>query len=409
LVGLKRRYLEPDLQRLAFDHRKMAFVSGPRQCGKTTLAKRLLGQRKSGRYRNWDDVTFRRAWLKEPGSIVPAASTPAPLLVLDEIHKARGWKRVLKGIYDTLETPADILVTGSARLNVYKKGGDSLLGRYLNFRLHPFTLRELEHRSAGAADELIDALHARSQRRKTSYASTLAALLRYGAYPEPFLAQDDKFARVWRRGRVEKVVREDLRDLSRLPELSRIEMLASLLPERVGSLLSVAALREDLEVSHDTVTRWLSYLKELYYVFELKPHRGSMRRSLRKEGKLYMWDHSEVESPAARFENLVALHLLKACHYWTDLGEGDFDLGFLRDKEKRELDFVLTRDRRPWLVVEAKLSDRVPSPAWRRFLPAIGCRFGVQMVAEHGVWERHDAEWGTIIVASADEVLAYLV
>jgi hypothetical protein len=179
-------------------------------------------------------------------------------------------------------------------------------------------LRELEYEKPNSPGELLREISARSGLVKKASAATLKSLLEYGSFPEPFLAQDSKYARLWRAGRTEKVIREDLRDLSRLPELSRIEMLAALLPERVGSLLSIAALREDLEVSHDTVSRWLSYLKELYYVFELKPFRGSMRRSLRKEGKLYLWDHSEVDDPAARFENLVAAHLLKACHYWTD-------------------------------------------------------------------------------------------
>jgi hypothetical protein len=164
-----------------------------------------------------------------------------------------------------------------------------------------------------------------------------------------------------------------------------------------------------LEVSHDTVSRWLSYLKELYYVFELKPYRGSIRRSLRKEGKLYMWDHSEVADAAARFENLVAVHLLKACHFWTDVGEGDFELGFVRDKDKREIDFLIARDGRPWLALETKLSDEALSPSWRRFLPALGCSFGVQLVSKRGVWKQHRGEWGSVLVASADEALAYFV
>ncbi len=157
------------------------------------------------------------------------------------------------------------------------------------------------------------------------------------------------------------------------------------------------------------MSRWLSYLKELYYVFELKPYRGSMRRSLRKEGKLYMWDYSEVVDRAARFENMIATHLLKACHYWSDVGEGDFELWYLRDKEKREVDFLITQDGKPWLPVEVKLSDMSPSRAWRRFLPAIGCRLGIQVVYSSGVFQRHEHELGDVLVISADEFLSHFV
>jgi predicted AAA+ superfamily ATPase len=404
---MRRRTIAAPIELLAFDHGKMAFVSGPRQAGKTTLAKALISARDDGTYRNWDDVTFRRAWVKDPRSVIPRATRGRPLLVLDELHKARGWKRTLKGVYDTLERPSDILVTGSARLNVYTKGGDSLLGRYVHFRLHPFSLRELEYVEPAVPDDLVEQIRTRSLRTKRSLRSTFDALLEFGAFPEPFLRQDARYARIWRRGRLEKVIREDLRDLSRLPELSRIEMLAALLPERVGSPLSVAALRDDLEVSHDTVTRWLMYLRELYYLFELKPFRGNLRRSLRKEGKAYLWDHSEVDDPAARFETLVAAHLLKACHYWTDTGEGDFALHYVRDKEKREVDFLIVRDRKPWIAIEAKRADETPIGAWKAFLPALKLSLAIQVVEKPGVWRWHTTSRGDVLVASADQILPY--
>ena len=365
--------------------------------------------RVSGAYANWDDVNTRRAWVKDPKLLVPAAAgrSGRPLLVLDEIHKARLWKRNLKGLFDTLESPLDILVTGSARLNVYKKGSDSLLGRYFHFRLHPFSVRELAWPAPASPDEALAGLASRSQRPRPSTREALAGLMRFGGFPEPFLAQNERLARLWRRGRVEKVVREDLRDISRIPELSRVEMLAALLPERVGSLFSVSSLREDLEVAHDTVSRWLGYLRELFYVFEVKPYARSIRRSLRKEGKLYLWDWSEIDVEPARFENLVASHLLKACDTWTDTGEGAFELYLLRDKEKREIDFLITRDRRPWLPVEVKLNDPTPSTAFRAFLPQLGCRFGLQIVHAPDVWATHGVGDAQVLVASAAEALGY--
>jgi predicted AAA+ superfamily ATPase len=388
----------------------MAFVSGPRQVGKTTLAKALLKERRSGAYHTWDDVIVRRQWTKDPKLLVPSSIPERkPLVIFDEIHKAKLWKRSLKGIFDVEGDRIDLLVTGSARLGVYRRGSDSLLGRYFSFRLHPFSIAELERQNPDDPDTAMDKLLTRARRPLASGQANLEGLLRYGGFPEPFFAQSDKRARLWRRGRIEKVIREDLRDLSRLPDLSRVEMLASLLPERVGSLVSVASLRQDLEVSHDTTKRWLGALAELYYSYEVKPYYTGLRRSLRKEGKMYLWDHSEVDAPGPRFENLVAAHLIKACDYWTDTGEGNFSLQYLRDKEKREIDFLIVRDRKPWLPIEAKLNDLEPSPAWKHFLPQLSCTVGLQLVSSPGHWKWHVLGDKRVLVASAAAVLDYLV
>lgn len=406
---MKGRYLKSSIEEIAFSSRKMAFVSGPRQSGKTTLGRLLLRDRAAGRYANWDDIETRRLWAKDPKLLAPASSTPLPLLVLDEIHKARLWKRSVKGLWDVLGANLDVLVTGSARLNVYRKGSDSLMGRYFHFRLHPFSLREILQIVPSPPDEAMAGLHTRSRSPAVHERKVFQSLLRFGGFPEPLLAASDQRARLWRRNRVDQVIREDLRDLSRLPELSSIEMLAALLPERVGSLLSVASLQRDLEAAHNTVSRWLGWLRELYYVFEVKPWQKRITRSLRKEGKAYMFDWGEVPDPGARFENLIACHLLKAVDCWTDTGEGDFSLHYVRDKEKRELDFVIVRDRKPWLVVESKLSDTLPSPAWKTFLPQLGCGIGVQVIATPGHWTWHDVGDSRVLVASADDLLGYLV
>lgn len=406
---IERRLAAP-LRELAWATGKMAFVSGPRQSGKTTFARQQLAERATGRYGNWDDIDFRRAWAKSPKTLLPTAVHGAPggrpLVVFDEVHKAKGWKRTLKGLYDTLEEPCDILVTGSARLDVYRRGGDSLLGRYLRFRLHPLSLGELEGRTDAPPADIGEALAWKAP--LASVRRTLDLLLEHGGFPEPFLRQSQRFARLWRRGRAEKIVREDLRDLSRIPELSQVEMLMALLPERAAAPLSRQSLREDLEVAHDTVTRWLGYLEQLYYLFELKPFARSVPRSLRKEGKLYLWDWSEVLAAGPRFENLVASHLLKAADFWTDTGEGTFELYYLRSKEKVEVDFLVTRDRRPWLAVECKLSDEVPSPAFRTFLPHLGWPPFVQLVLKPGVLRRLSIEGHPGFVASAERLLVLL-
>lgn len=404
---MKRRALSQPIEELAFGDHKIAFVSGPRQCGKTTLAKMLLRHRKVGLYRNWDEVEFRRAWARNPSELIPkAGGKSVPLIVLDEIHKDRRWKRNLKGVFDTLKGPCDILVTGSARLNVYMKGSDSLLGRHLSFRLHPFSVREMVRPDVLRPDAFITALASRAQTRTKSSEQHLESLENYGPFPEPLFAQDVRKARLWRRNREQLIVREDLRDLSRLPELGRVEMLTAMLPERVGSLFGLASLARDLEVSIPTVKRWLEYLKELFYLFEIKPYSRRIPRSLRREGKAYLWDYAIIQGEAARFENLVACHILKTCNYWTDTGEGTFELFFLRDKEGREIDFLIVRDGVPWLPIEVKLGGTTPSPNWKPFAPHLPCRLALQIVRQPH-WEEQVFGSSRILVAGAAEALSY--
>lgn len=367
----------------------------------------MLDKRRAGSYRNWDDVAFRKSWAKNPSAVVPESTgKAAPLLILDEIHKERTWKSRLKGVYDTLEAPCDILVTGSARLNVYRRGGDSLLGRYMHFRLHPFSLRELDRPTSYSPDETYERIFARSMRPRSEDREHLDALMEFGPFPEPVLAQSARRARIWRRARTEAIIREDLRDLSRIPDLGRVEMMAALLPERVGSLFSKNALREELEVSFDTVKRWLDYMKELYYVFEVKPYHRRLPRALKKEGKVYLWDFAEVADKAARFENLVACHLLKACDYWTDTGDGDFELRYLRNKEKKEIDFLIVRDGAPWLPIEVKLSRTELSPSWGTYSGLLPCENGIQIIREPH-WQTHSSGNSAVLVAGAAEVLRY--
>ncbi|MBI4211697.1 MAG: ATP-binding protein [Deltaproteobacteria bacterium] len=406
---MKQRYLAQALKTISFENDKMAFVSGPRQVGKTTLAKRLLKEYAIGAYYNWDDIEFRRLWTKDPKKIISPSRTSRPCIILDEIHKAKGWKRSIKGVFDTLSAPADILVTGSARLNIYKRGGDSLLGRYFHFHLHPFSLRELGNAKPLSPDECWHHLFNEPFDASKERSSFLSALMQFGGFPDPIFKQDQKLASLWRKGRIEMIIREDVRDLSRIPELSQIEMLAALLPERVGSLLSLNSLREDLEVSHDTVKRWLQLLGELYYHFRIPPYSKSISRSLKKDNKLYLWDYSEVASAGSRLENLVASHLLKACHYWTDTGEGVFELFFLRNKEKQEIDFLITRDRKPWLPIEVKSRLNQPTASWSKFLPLLPCKHGIQVVTDDGVWKRYAVGNGEVIVMSLAQMLQAFV
>jgi len=295
-------------------------------------------------------------------------------------------------------------MTGSARLNVYRRGGDSLLGRYLHFRLHPLTLGELHGAPPRPPDEVMEAIFSERVRASRRREDSFARLMEFGPFPEPLLTGDERKARLWRRMRRELVLREDLRDLSRLPDLGRVELLAALLPEWVGSPVSVNAASADLEVSYPTAKRWLTYLKELYYLYEVKPYHESIPRAVKKEGKFYLWDFREVDDIAARFENLVGNHLLKACDYWTDTGEGVFELRYLRNKQRQEIDFLIVRDGRPWLPVEVKLTQTAPSPHWKRFLGRLPVKRGLQIVSQRH-WKWHESGGMQVLVAGVAQVL----
>lgn len=326
----------------------MVFVGGPRQVGKTTLALRIFGPRASEKhpaYFNWDDPrsAARLRQVKLPPD--------QPLLVFDEIHKYARWRNLVKGVYDTERSERKILVTGSARLDYYRKGGDSLANRYRYFRLHPFSLREMGAK-AGTAE--------------------LRALLRFGGFPEPLFRQDEIEHRIWQRDRISRVVREDLRDLEHVREVSLIEHLVDLLPSRVGSPLSVANLAGDLEVDHKTVERWLQILENMYVCFRVAPFGAARVRAVKKERKLYLWDWSAVPDPGPRFENLVAAQLLKHCHFVEDTQGLLMDLRYMRDTDKREVDFVVVEGRKPRFAIECKTSDRDVDPALSYFAQRTG-------------------------------------
>lgn len=348
----RERYLEKPIHE-DLDS-KMVFLAGPRQVGKTTLARRVLGKWGSGAYLSWDNRADRAA--------MRAAQWPAgkALVVLDELHKWRGWKRWLKGEFDKHRERLRFLVTGSARLDVYRRGADSLQGRYHHYRLHPFTVAE-------ALDVATSQLPAPGSElaveARAGAPDVLASLVRFGGFPEPFLAGSDRVHRRWQKERLERFFREDVRDLEALRDIGSLELLADLLPERVGSPLSLNSLREDLDVSHRAVGHWVGVLERLYHLFRIRPFVTPRVRALRKMPKGYLWDWSLVEAPSARFENLVACHLLKFCHLLQDQEGHAVELHYLRDRPGHEVDFLVTAKGRPWFAVEAKLAGTRVDPA----------------------------------------------
>ncbi|MBW2016151.1 MAG: ATP-binding protein [Deltaproteobacteria bacterium] len=350
---------------------KMVFLSGPRQVGKTTLAKTFLRQ-KTDLYYNWDNRRDRKRIL--------AARWPAvkSTVVLDELHKYRHWKSWIKGEYDIHGDRIWFLITGSARLDIYRKGGDSLQGRYHPYRLHGFSVGELLH-----SKPTLDPLKA-LEFPDHNTEDLILSLFEYGPFPEPFLKQNKRTLRRWQRERLDRFFREDVRELENIRDLSSMELLADMLEERVGNPLSLQSLREDLEVSHRAVTHWMDILERLYFCFRITPYSHRSVRSLKKMPKVYLWDWSSVKDQGARFENLVAAHLLKLKHFLEDYEGYDIGLHYLRDVSKREVDFLVTYDKKPWFAVECKTTSRAVNPALIYFAERLEIPYLYQVTMEEG-------------------------
>lgn len=318
------RYLKNQV--IADLKRKMVFLGGPRQVGKTTLAKSLL--RSEAGYLNWDFGEHREKILK-------MEFPNQPLLVFDELHKYRQWRNYLKGMYDVQKDRFKILVTGSARLDYYRYSGDSLQGRYHYLRLHPLSVAELGMKTTRDIEPLIE----------------------LGGFPEPFFSGSTDEARRWSREHREFLLHEELRGLETVHDLGQLELLMLRLPELVGSPLSINAIAEDLQISHKTIARWLQILERIYAIFRIAPFGSPKLRAIKKSQKHYHFDWNVVIDPGARFENLVASHLLKWVQFQVDTKGRELELRFFRDVDGREVDFVVTENRKPLWLIEAKQGD----------------------------------------------------
>jgi predicted AAA+ superfamily ATPase len=327
-----RRYLQTQVE--ADLAEKMVFVGGPRQVGKTTLAKAVLPE--ADGYLNWDIPAHRRRILARE---LPDVGT----WVFDELHKHRRWRAYLKGLSDEFRGQRRILVTGSARLDLYRYGGDSLQGRYHYLRLHPLSVAEL---GITTTDDLV-------------------SLCTLGGFPEPFLGGSATKARRWANEYQARLVRDEVSSLEGVRDLGLMEALLHALPERVGSPLSRNALREEMEMNHQTVTRWLDIFERLYAIFRLAPFGAPRLRALKKEPKHYHADWSIIPEEGPRFENLIAAHLLKWVHFEQDATGRPLELRYFRDVDGREVDFVVTERRKPMLLIEAKASSGPVSPGLR--------------------------------------------
>ncbi len=366
-----RRLYEDVIRRHLQQNRQMAFVSGPRQVGKTTLCEQFQST-----YLNWDKLSDREVILKGEDAVADRAGfsvarAEPPVVTLDEIHHYRRWKSFLKGFFDAYGKKAKVLVTGSARLDVYKRGGDSLMGRYFPYRMHPLSIGELVRPVCGPNDI--------SSPQPISDADW-SRLLAFGGFPEPFSRQDEMFLRRWRRLRFEQLVREDIRKDTAIREVDQIEALAKILSERSGEQIVYASLGKEVQASEITARNWVATLCAFYFGFRVRPWSHHVENAIRKTPKWYLRDWSGIADVGKRNETFVACHLLKAVEYWTDLGFGDCELHYVRDKQKAEADFLVSKDDRPWFLVEVKTSDVRLSPALAFYQKRLGVRHAFQVV-----------------------------
>ncbi len=367
------RIYDSILQSHLNENRQMAFVSGPRQVGKTTTCRR-----EGDLDLNWDIVEDQRRIVRGPAAVAGSleldrARARPPVLVFDELHKYPKWKQFLKGFFDGYGDKAKVIVTGSSRLDLYRRGGDSLMGRYFIYRMHPFSVGEIARTSVPAVP-----IH----RASPIAAGDWAALWTHGGFPEPYLRRSDSFTRRWRSLRLKQLTKEDLREVTMLQDLGSMDVLVQILAERSAQQLTYAGLAQDTTIAGDTAKRWVGLLEQMHYGFRVAPWFKSVANSLRKEPKWFLRDWSGVVDEGARAETFVGCHLLKAVEGWTDLGLGAFELRYLRTKLRKEVDFLVVKDNKPWFLVEVKLSERTLSPSLREFQNQLGARHAFQVVVD---------------------------
>jgi predicted AAA+ superfamily ATPase len=369
----RRRIYDGILEAHLAENRQMALVSGPRQVGKTTTCRQVGTD-----YLSWDILEDRRTILKGPATLAKALEldrlrAERPVVILDELHKYPKWKNFLKGFFDGYADKAKIVVTGSSRMDIYRKGGDSLMGRYFLYRMHPFSVAEAIRTSVPPTP---------ISPPETIADADWTALWAHGGFPEPFLKRSDAFTRRWNALRTHQLTREDLREVAQIHELGALEALVQILSERSSHQIVFSNLARDVNVSVDTARRWLDLLERMHYGFSVRPWFKNVANSLRKEPKWFLRDWSRVSDEGQRAESIVGCHLLKAVEGWTDLGFGAFSLHYIRNKQKNEVDFVIVRDGKPWFLVEVKLSDRSLSQSLKGFQEQLKAAHAFQVVMD---------------------------
>ncbi len=354
-------------QDLSID-KDMIFLVGPRQAGKTTLAQIISGFFTNNLYFNWDIAEHRANFIQNPlfFEAVERKDSSTPLIIFDEIHKYKDWKNYLKGIYDQFHDEYQFFISGSGRLDLYQKGGDSLAGRYFIFHLWPFTVSELGSRNREIESFLNDPMQIKMEHSE-ELQEIWSMLTELSGFPEPFLSGRIRTYRRWSNIYSQQIIREDIRDITGVKSVMDMETLYFLLPSKVGSPISIPSLARDLKVSYNSIQSWLSVFERFFLTFSIGPWTHRISRAIQKERKVYLWDAPIIKERGARFENMVALELFRAVTAWNDMGQGAFSLHFIKNKEHQEVDFLIANEGEPLFLVEAKLADVEPSAALKKF------------------------------------------
>lgn len=381
--------------------KSMILLAGPRQCGKTTFADMVSSNFTNNLYFNWDVVTDKRMLIEDPFFFqnIVRKDDSRPLVVLDEIHKYKDWKNYLKGVYDRFHAEFLFMITGSGRLDLYQKGGDSLAGRYYLFHMWPFTLAELN--ASGTTFKCFRSDPTQLCTEGTvALESTWKRLADFSGFPEPYLAGKDRTYRRWSATYHRQLIREDIRDLSGIKHINEIEILFSLLPSKVASPLSIPSLSTDMRVAYNTVKSWLDILERFYLTFSISPWTAQISRAIHKERKVYLFDYASIEDAGAKFENMVAFELYRAVSNWNDMGWGDFGLHYIRTKEGREVDFLVSENGKPMFLVDAKYGDSKPSKNLIRFMSGLNVP-GIQLLNHADGFKRLNHAGNPLLIAPA--------
>lgn len=328
--------------------KKIVFIVGPRQVGKTWLAKDIASGFPNSVYLNYDRLEDRTIIKNE------SWRDTTELLILDELHKMPLWKNYLKGIYDTKPMHLKIIVTGSARLDILRQVDDSLAGRFFIHHLFPFSPTELQH---------------------TSYSQDIDRFIFRGGFPEPFLADDPVEADRWRAQYVDSLLRTDILEFSHIDHLHHMQLVFELLRSKVGSPISYQSLSEDIGISPNTVKKYIRVLESLYIVFRVTPFAKNIARSLMKMPKIYFFDVGMVKGETgAKLENFAALCLLKHVYAIRDYQGKNYNLHYVRTKEGMEIDFALVDDESIEQVLEIKTQDKTVNNFLSAFQKKYHCK-----------------------------------
>jgi len=389
----------------------MIMLAGPRQAGKTTFARDIVAKDFTDTiYFNWDLAKDKRRLIADPAffSKEPRSGTSSkPLVIFDEIHKYRDWKNYLKGVYDQFSSDYQFFVTGSGRLELSRKTGDSLAGRFLKFHIFPMTLAELLNRRRTLKDFLKAPLDGFDDIPAGETSEAFRAIWELSGFPEPLFKGKKTFWSAWSAAYSQQIVRDDLLSVADIRNLDNVETLFALIPGRVASPVSINNLARDIQVSFNTVKNWLLLFDSFYLTFRLSSWTRKISRSILKEKKIYLFNFPVIEDESARFENFVAMEFLRAVETWNDRGWGKFKLHYLRNKDKQEVDFIITDNNRPLLLVETKLSGDSPAANLFDFQNVLNIP-AVQLVKKDGVKKVYKNGRSDILVITAHQWLSAL-